>query len=146
MKIRIILTIIAAMVFSCSRPLDKRQIFDAKGQKVITSAVSRKSNTVSVLFGNELALDRSIKGGVPVAGEIYTMVTWNQENKKFWYPGLINGTVKSVEEVKVTSIGNEIKTNYTLLKGAAPIGLTQNPFTPAERIAYITSRRASVFP
>ena len=130
----------------CESENERLGIFNAGGQKPITSSVSKKMNTVSILFGNEQAMESAIKG-LPFNGdEIFTLVTWNQEHKKFWYPGLINGRVKSIEVVKMTLLNNKVQPFYKLIEGQAPYSQANRPFTKWERIQYITRQKASIYP
>ncbi|MFC3559079.1 hypothetical protein [Pedobacter jamesrossensis] len=101
---------------------------------------------MSILFGNEPAAKASITGTEGKGGEIYTLVTWNQEGNKFWYPGLINGSVKSIEIVAIGNSGDKIDFNYRLKEGEAPLNKTNSPFTSQERIDYITKLKPSVYP
>jgi hypothetical protein len=146
MKLYILLLLLSCAIFACKSQNDKLNIFDAGGQKPITSSVSKNMSTVSILFGNEKALKSAIKGIPHKGGEIFTLVTWNQEHKRFWYPGFINGSIKTVEVVKMTLVDNKVKPAYTLTKGQAPYNSARRTFTESERIQYITSQKASVYP
>lgn len=146
MKIIYIPLALALSLTSCQGKKDKREIFDAQGQKAITSSVSRKNNTVSVLFGNQAALESAVKGGEHKAGEIFTLVTWAQEAKKFWYPGLINGKVKSREIVRMVVEAGSVKAQYRLIEGQVPGQTPDQDQDDQERIKYITSQRASIYP
>jgi hypothetical protein len=146
MKAINILLLLSCTVLACKSPNNKLEIFDASGQKPITSFVSKKLNTVSILFGNEKAMVSAIMGVPHKGGEIFTLVTWNQEHKRFWYPGLINGRIKSIEVVKITLTKNSVQSSYTLTKGEAPYNLAHRGFNERERIEYITSQKASIYP
>jgi len=140
-----ILPLLSLVVLTCASP-DKRSIFDAGGQKPITSFLSKKLNTVSILFGNQQALETAKMGRMHQGGEVFTLVTWNQQNKEFWYPALINGRIKSIEVVKLSLANNRINQEYSLVKGPAPANTAHIRFKERERIDFILSQRASVYP
>ncbi|MFC3562853.1 hypothetical protein [Pedobacter jamesrossensis] len=146
MKVKLLLFSIILTVISCKPTKDKRVVFDSKGQKAITSSVSKKLRTVSILFGNQAALESALKGGAHRGGEMFTFVTWNQDNEKFWFPGLINGKIKSIEVVNIVLRGNTLKPDYRLVQGTAPKRLTDQLYTQSERIEFITSQRPSIYP
>ena len=145
MKFKNILPVLFFFAVACTSP-DKRSIFDAGGQKPITSFLSKKLNTVSILFGNQLALESAKTGRVHQSGEVFTLVTWNQQNKEFWYPALINGRIKSIEVVKLSLSNNQIRHEYKLVKGAVPSNNSHIRFSKRERIDFILSHKASVYP
>lgn len=123
-----------------------RPMFDAGGLKVITSFANRNEKTMSVLYGNTAAKQSALGGyKTHVAGEILKLVTFKQENNKYWYGSYINGAVQRVETV--TATGNEPNAlTYTLLQGKTPVNANGQTINNDQRIADILAHRPSVFP
>jgi len=123
-----------------------RPMFDAGNLKVITTFANRKQKTMSVLYGNEAAR-KSAMGGYQthVAGEIFELVTFKQEDNTHWYGSYINGAVQSIENL--TATGTDAKSLiYRLVQGKAPLNTHGQPMTGDERIIDILAHRPSVFP
>lgn len=115
----------------------KREVFDARGLKVITSFANTHQQTMAVLYGNEAGHTTALKGyRVHVPGEVFTLVTYQQANNKYWYGSHINGEIKSVETVRSGIADNQL--TYTLEQGSVAGSAT--------RIAEILSHQPSVFP
>ncbi|RZJ23649.1 MAG: hypothetical protein EON51_01865 [Acinetobacter sp.] len=146
MKFKNIWLIVFCFLIGCGQPKDRRNIFNAGDQKPITSLISKKQNTVSILFGNSRAVRSTSKGINPQGGEIFTLVTWHQQGNKYWYPGLINGSIKSIEVVDFKDINGEPIANYTLKEGEAPTGFDSKQYSVKERISYIRSLKPAVYP
>jgi hypothetical protein len=60
-------------------PLDRGNMFDAGGLKVVTSFANRANQTMSVLYGG--------------SGNVYKLVTFRQADNKYWYGSYISGPV-----------------------------------------------------
>ncbi|KQS36231.1 hypothetical protein [Pedobacter sp. Leaf194] len=146
MKFTNIWLIVFCFLFGCSQPKDKRNIFNAEDQKPITSLISKKQNTVSILFGNSPAVRSTTKGIDLQGGEIFTLVTWHQQGNKYWYPGLINGSVKSIEVLDIKDVNGELTTNYHLKEGEAPVSYDNKQYSIKERISYIRNLKPAVYP
>ncbi|MFT3827805.1 MAG: hypothetical protein QM731_28065 [Chitinophagaceae bacterium] len=147
----VILLIAAAGLNGCSTSsTDKagvREIFDTRGLQVITLFANRQQQTMSVLYGNRSAKVSAVAGYQKhVAGELFTLVTYQQADNKFWYGSYINGAVKSTEVVTVTASGNDNQFSYKLAQGKTPVDNPEQPLDTANRIASIFSHRAGVFP
>ncbi|HJT73825.1 MAG TPA: hypothetical protein VJ720_07395, partial [Chitinophaga sp.] len=112
----------AAFTGGCRQPVaDKehtREMFDAKGQHVITLFANRKQQTMSVLYGNKPAQASALSGYKQhVPGEVFTLVTYHQADSKYWYGSYINGAIKSVEQITATVSGEGYTLNYKLEQG-----------------------------
>jgi hypothetical protein len=147
-----LLLIIALCVLACNNSApDKahtREIYNAGGQHVITSFANRKSQTMSVLYGNEAAKRCALSDyATHHQGEAFTLVVYKQTGNKYWYGSYINGTLKSVETVStLTTKGKTDSLTYHLLQGQAPMDSLGRQITAADRIRYILSHQPSVFP
>jgi hypothetical protein len=143
MKIFALLLCVIAGSSGCTHqtPYDahKRIIYDARGLKVITSFSDRKQQTISLLYGNALAL-QSAKTGIHDKGELFKLITFKQADNKYWYGSYINGAVQSIELVTSYAIDkNAIAFKYKIPQG-------QVPGDADARIKSITSHRALLFP
>ncbi|WP_114939583.1 hypothetical protein [Mucilaginibacter endophyticus] len=120
--------------------------YNLDGLKVITSFVNKTKGTASTLYGNDLALKAAIEGNKIIAGnEIFTLVTWKQQEDDHWFGAKIPSDVESVEVVKTASSGNTVAVNYQQLNGKA-LDLKTDTSGQAERIKYILGQKPSVLP
>ncbi|WP_147322091.1 hypothetical protein [Mucilaginibacter conchicola] len=143
MKIFAMLLFVIAGSYGCandtSNDVHKRIIYNAHGLRVITSFSDRKQQTISLLYGNALAL-QSAKTGIHDKGEVFELVTFKQANNKYWYGSYINGAVQSIELVtSYAADKNAIAFKYKIPQGQ----VTGNADI---RIKGITSHRALLFP
>jgi len=152
MKTLALALFIGCFIISCTQKqpdkVHTRQVFDARGLKVITSFANRKQLTLSVLYGNPLAMQSAAKGSQKhIAGEVFKLVTFHQANNKYWYGSYINGAVKSIETIntKTSSLGDTV-IYYSVQGGKAPLNATGNTASRSERINSILSHRPLVFP
>ncbi|SEN24546.1 hypothetical protein SAMN05192574_102893 [Mucilaginibacter gossypiicola] len=120
--------------------------YNLGGLKVITSFVNKTKGTASTLYGNDLALKAAIEGNKIIAGnEIFTLVTWKQQDDDHWFGAKIPSDVESVEVIKTASSGNNVAINYQQLNGK-PLDLKTDTSGQAERIKYILGQKPSVLP
>jgi hypothetical protein len=116
------------------------------GLKVITSFVNKAKGTASTLYGNDLALKSAINGNKTVtANEVFTLVTWKQQDDDHWFGAKIPSDVESVEVIKTASSGNGVVVNYEQLNGKELVVKTDT-VGQAERIKYILEQKPSVLP
>jgi hypothetical protein len=117
---------------------------------VITSTVDRQSSTMSILYGNDVAVRyaRSSAEQHYPAGAVLSLVTWKEQEDLHWFGAKVPGQAKSVEFVSV-SAGPENQTAYSyedyegspLQKSSSPGGSSSTG-----RVTYLLSLRASVMP
>lgn len=121
--------------------------FSKAGLKVITSSINKKEQTMSTLYGNDLALKTAISGSTNYPqGENLTLVTWKQQDDDRWFGAKIPGDVLSIEVVKTINSGTgEITANYQRFKGKELVADTDTAHQQ-ERISYIFSQKPSVMP
>jgi hypothetical protein len=121
--------------------------FSKAGLKVITSSINKKEQTMSTLYGNDLALKTAISGSTNYPpGENLTLVTWKQQDDDRWFGAKIPGDLLSVEVIKTIRSGTgSISTNYQRLTGKELITDTDTVHQQ-ERIHYIFSQKPSVMP
>jgi hypothetical protein len=119
--------------------LSPEDLFDSGKLQVITSWFNDKHQTISVLYGNELAMNTA--DSIHHAGELYTLVTWHQQGNPLWFGGKINGRIARVEQVSITaSVQGDIEAKYSTpyLEGVDSI---TNTTGEQSRITYILMRR-----
>ena len=133
---------------SATDSLAKREMFDAKGQEVISSSANEKQGTMSVLYGNSAALQAALDGtGRHNPGEVFTLATWGQVANPHWYGTYINDRIKTVETICILpSSHGGIKIEYNLVKGSGPKDDNGNTFSWQDRIVFILNQDPSVFP
>ncbi|HEX8018435.1 hypothetical protein [Mucilaginibacter sp.] len=120
--------------------------YDLDGLKVITSFVNKTKGTASTLYGNDLALKSAIDGNkIVAANEVFTLVTWTQQEDDHWFGAKIPSDVESVEVIKTASSGNSVAVNYEQLEGKQ-LTLKNDTISQAERIKYILGQKPSVLP
>jgi hypothetical protein len=120
--------------------------FEALGLKVMSSSINKKRGTMSTLYANELGLKNAIAGlKNHMAGEVFALVTWKQQEDDHWFGAKIPGDLSSVELVKTTAIVNHTVISYKKFEGK---DLVANPDTlhQQDRIKYIFEQQPSVMP
>jgi hypothetical protein len=118
--------------------------FNDSGLKVITSSVNEKAGTMSILYGNEPALNYSIKGnGDHVTGEVFKQVTYKQQAHEFWYGSRINGALLQVETINTIKHGASVIPVYAVqYYGSSTVRAEDR----SARIKFILGQKGSVFP
>jgi hypothetical protein len=120
--------------------------YNLDGLKVITSFVNKTNSTASTLYGNDLALKSAIAGNKAVpANEVFTLVTWKQQDDEHWFGAKIPSDVESVEVIKTAASGNSVAVNYERLEGKELASKTDT-LGQAERVKYILGQKPSVMP
>jgi hypothetical protein len=116
--------------------------FNDSGLKVITSYVNEKAGTMSILYGNEPALNYSVKGN-HVTGEVFKQVTYKQQAHEFWYGSRINGALQQVETINTVQQGATVILVYGVQYYGPNTVRTEDR---SARIKFILGQQASVFP
>jgi hypothetical protein len=111
--------------------------------KVITSFANPRMGTMSTLYGNDVAVKSARSGQAYAAGAMLTLVTWSQRQDPHWFGGRIPDSLKSVERVNYNADGTP---GYKLWSDGRSRADPADPGVSAIRIAYITTRKASVMP
>ncbi|NML38704.1 cytochrome P460 family protein [Chitinophaga sp. G-6-1-13] len=106
-----------------------RIVFEPGDLQFIASSLNPKLETMSVLYGNDSALQSLAKGNHPAAGTVMKLVTWRYHDNPQYFGSKINGELLSVETVQA---GSHDSIAYRL-----DFGTLQRPATQAERITYI---------
>lgn len=118
--------------------------FSKQGLKVITSFINKKQSTMATLYGNDVALQAAKSGSsTKTAGETFALVTWKQKADDHWFGAKIPSSLQSVEYVKITQSGNAV--SYQKFEGKTLV-LSTDTLHNQERIKYILSQKASIFP
>jgi len=110
---------------------------------VITSFADPRMGTMSTLYGNDVAVKSARSGQAYSPGAMLTLVTWSQRQDPHWFGGRIPDSLRSVERVTFKPDGTAWY-KYCLDVRLSGIGVEAG--FGAERIAYITGRKASVMP
>ncbi len=114
--------------------------------KVITSLHQPAHETMSTLYGNDLAVAyaRGNPGHEYPAGAVLALVTWSQRDDPHWFGGRIPSTPQSIEFVSIPSAPGT-NPRYERYQGA-PLTRAAASEADARRVEYLTSRRAAVMP
>lgn len=122
-------------------------LYDAPGQQVIKSVINNKKQTIAILYGNELAAQMAGDSMlIPRNGSVYTMVTWKQKPMPQWYGTNMNAEIYSAEIVKVSEKNQKGFTfDYEFRPGQGFVESDRWP-DKEQRIRFIVSQRAAVFP
>ena len=120
--------------------------FSTAGLKIIASFINKKAGTMSTLYGNALALKKSIDLNKALAGgELFTLVTWKQQPDEHWFGANIPGDLQSVEVLRTDPNGGNIDINYQRYEGKEFV-LSSDTLHKIERIRFILDQRPSVMP
>ena len=117
-----------------------RIVFDAGNLKFIASSLNPKQETMSALYGNDIA-NRLLSAGDSLpqpGGAVIKLVTWRLHDDPQYFGSSINGELLSVETV---SIAADDTPSYRLDHGSLP-----QPVQQDERIRYIMGYKPVQFP
>ncbi|WP_439581612.1 hypothetical protein [Dyadobacter bucti] len=142
---------LALLMLSCddrnTAQLAPEYLYNAGNQKVIKSIINNKKGTIAMLYGNDVAVQSASDSmSKPNIGANYTLVTWKQKPMPQWYGTKMNGEIYSVEHLKVVQRNaTQFAFDYDFQTGK---GYQPGDGRPEEqqRIKFITSQRAAVFP
>ena len=118
--------------------------------RVISSSVNTRDSTMSVLYGNDIAVRhaRTDPRQPYPAGSIISLVTWAEEEDPHWFGAKTPGEVKSVEfgaagesQALTPAYSYQIYEGAPLKKTA-----TEGANNPDSRISDLLGRRALVMP
>ncbi len=116
---------------------------------VITSWIDSSERTMTVLTGNDAAVQsaRSGGGGYPQGARL-SAVTWDQAEDGRWFGARIPSSPRSVEELTVTSsAGPRSLYTYRKYEGVPLKRVVERDAVPAdERIKFLAEQRAAVMP
>ena len=142
----------------------KRSLFNPGGKKVYTVFANRLDKTMSVVYGDKIEWEAAGSSGQPeprfLDGAVLEVVTYAQQDNKYWYGSYINGPVQCVEllEHKVANgqpgqhavatdiSGDTDHWQYRLIAGESPIGSHPGADRIRQRIRQIRAKRAVFFP
>jgi hypothetical protein len=157
--IKFVLASLSVVFSSCAGPSPRADLINTKaslpssfnfsklGLNVMSTFINKKRGTMSTLYGNPMALNASRAGGDKLyGGEVFALITWQQQEDVNWFGAKIPGQLQSVEMVNIAGEDEErIRINYALYKGRE---LTRDPDTlnRRERINYILNQKPSVMP
>lgn len=139
------------LLFSCTQKhqtqLAPEYLFDQSDEHVISSVINNKQNTISIIYGNDLALKYAHDTlRMHTRGEKFIMVTWIQKPMPHWYGTNMTGNTLSVETVKVSQNPNgDVLYDYQLQQKDGH-HLVKREANNDKRIKLITGQMAAVFP
>lgn len=141
---------ITLLLSSCQQKryatLAPEYLYEVKGQKPICSLIDNKKGNILMLYGNDAAMQAANDSLVRQApGADYTLVTWRQKQMPGWYGTNMNGELYSIETLKISNIGKQLKSAYQFKAGKAytAVGTRLNS---AQRIQFMIDQRAAVLP
>jgi hypothetical protein len=112
--------------------------------KVITSSIDPTQQTMSTLFGNDIAIASARTGAHTEypAGSVLALVTWTQQEDRHWFGARIPKAYKFMEVVKLTANPDgKTVSSYERFEGSGiSVGVD------AERKESILAQRAAVMP
>lgn len=118
--------------------------FNSGKLKVVTTYVNEKLNIMSTLYGNEPAIKYSRKEKPQhVAGEVFKLVTFEQQDHEFWYGSKINGALLQVETVRTEQRKDGMIPVYTIKYYGKSKPEQQDKNV---RIKFILEQKPSLFP
>lgn len=142
------LLLLMLIVASCTNKHDtliRDFSFENKGLQVITMMANEKTNTIALLFGNDLAVKNKLASYPTYKGkEIFKLVTWRLQPNTFWYGSKINGTLLCIETVEITLQKEHVIATYTRVSCDDTV-VGNEPMNKAKRIRFILSQQAAVF-
>ena len=112
--------------------------------KVITSRIDKSNETMSTLYGNDMAVNAARKGTAYPSRSVLALVTWKQKEDEHWYGGSVPASIQSVE--KFTYGIDPEGASFEHYEGLPLKKTASDPAYAKERIAYITGLKASVIP
>jgi Cytochrome P460 len=148
--------VILGLMLGCSRTPSHSEAFNVgaalpKGApmqvldwKVITSSIDAPNQTMSMLFGNDVAIASARSGAHTEypAGAALALVTWTQKEDGHWFGARIPKDFKTMEVVKVAAgADGKDASSYEKFEGQALAGSVDEA-----RMDYILGQRASVMP
>ena len=115
-------------------------------QKVITSFINNRKHTTSILYGNNEAQTAASAGkAIGNPGELFTLVTWQQQDDAHWFGARIPGDLISSETLAVADSNSQIIYHYQKFKGKELTKLADTTGNAA-RVRFILSQKASIMP
>jgi len=141
---------VVAVIVSCKqhvRPvLAPEYLHYENDMRVITSVINNRDSTISVIYGNDLALDfAKNRQANHLAGEKYVMVTSRQKPMPHWYGTSMNEGVERVEYVTaIVGIAGRVQFDYTVEHYNDK--KTKSQDDNVARIEFIANQSAAVFP
>ncbi len=117
--------------------------------KVITSWVDHKSATMSILYGNDIAVQSArtnMQHQYP-AGSVLSLVTWKQQDDPRWFGARAPAEPVSVEFLTVDAVAGNISYQYQAYEGPRWKETSkQGGPTPGERASFLLAQQAAVMP
>lgn len=124
-----------------------REVYNAMGNQVFTVYANRSDQTMSVVYGNKLAIKGVRNGHFNArAGAELTIVTYQQDNNKYWYGSYINGGIISVEQLTMKPLKKGgAAWDYKLIRGRKALGPNAKVLPVSERIREISNKKPAIF-
>ncbi|HEY4148056.1 MAG TPA: cytochrome P460 family protein [Chitinophagaceae bacterium] len=117
---------------------------------VITSSINKRNHTMSILYGNAIALQsaRTGSGHGYSTGAVLALVTWQQQEDPHWYGANLPDAIKCVERLTFNiTVKNTAQPVYEKFEGASLQKAAEvNTDTIKSRMAFIVNQNASLMP
>jgi hypothetical protein len=120
MRVILFLFLATAVFIGCSTakkdtPAIRPFVFNDSGLQVITTIINEKAGSVAMLYGNRAAMDYH-NNHLPAhqPEEQYKLVTFREQDNKYWFGSYINGALLSVETVDMQPLANGQPPTYHL--------------------------------
>ncbi|RBL90268.1 hypothetical protein [Chitinophaga flava] len=147
---RIIYLALATVVFmSCAQtkrelPAIRPYVFNDSGLRVITTVINEKAGTVSMLYGNNAAMNfHAQHATVNSPKELYKFVTYREQDNQYWYGSYINGELLSVETVDMAPLSQGEPPHYSIQQYN---GSPATDYNAATRTAFIQTLQPAWYP
>jgi Haem-binding domain/Cytochrome P460 len=116
--------------------------------KVITTFINMREQTMSTLYGNDMAAQNARAGRNYLAGSVLSLVTWAQRDDPHWFGARIPSDLRSIEQITFAAASGKAELpSYKKYEGKP---LKQSEIADQalirKRTTYITSLKASVVP
>ncbi|MGO4289709.1 hypothetical protein [Chitinophaga sp. RAB17] len=146
----ILFMIIAATAFTgCSTtkkdlPAIRPYVFNDSGLHVITTIINEKVGSVAILYGNNAAVGYHTNHlSIHQPAEQYTLVTYREQDNKYWFGSYINGELLSVETVDMHPLVNGQQPAYSIQTYNGNEATKNNA---ASRTTFITTQDPAWYP
>jgi len=114
----------ALLVTGChkrERALVKRSLLNAHGKIVYTVFANRADKTMSIVYIDKMHPLRGAEAEPKfVSGAVLEVVTYAQNDNKYWYGSYLNGPLRSVEQLTLKKLDSFPRIGVTAKKARDP--------------------------
>lgn len=114
------------------------------GLKVINSSINNKKHTTSLLYGNQIAIERIETNSSHLQkGEKLICITWRQKPDPNWIGAIIPGKLLSIEVLE--SVGDKEDFKYQKFEGNT-MKLQKDTLGNSHRIGLLLNQKRAIVP